>query len=776
MKYIDKFLKLLKTDRNTFFTFVLSLFTVYIIVDRVVELLILCFTGMSVSYWGPIKYTLALACPIFAFLFSYPSKLCKSDDDKISFFKTYCICLYVIGISAVVQWLNYLCWILLMSLPHYDIMITEFSDLIIRALTAIALYIPLTTFYKLIMWLNKTVNDPIFPNNFQESICDFQGIDISAPDGTTGPYSLEIEICKDRGTNKPVKILESRRFYPTIVVGPSGTGKTSMVMEPMIARDIEKKYFFRETSKEMGYTALKTNIAYLNKPYDNEYLNKNFTLNMLTPVEGKENIYKAYMSKMISQITPDGKIYYKDLGLTIVSPDYEHIQRVKEVANNFNITTYIVDPLDKNSAGLNPFIIGNPALCGLVISGIISSLYNPSSQTAEVAYMYDLAQQAIQNLVILLHLIYPKMHDGLMPTLEDLLKCFNNFNFVEEMCEELKKDNELSKEYELQIDYFKKFFYKNSEGYSEMQRYIHFPAAQLDILLRSGEAKAIICNRYSNINFTSVIEEGAVVLFCSRPFEVGGVAEQSFTRFFLTLMMCCIEVPRGTIEKTRTPHFLYVDEFDRYGDPSFTDMITIYRKFRVGTIFSIQNLSRLSGGIGNSFSQTLISNASTKITFGNSTPEEMSWWMQEFGKRKEWNAGYSYNKEDGEYSSSLSGPNWAWEDHMKLGKIQGLKFKNIIYKTKAKNGKNVVNFGKVDFLESKYKTPHKSKNYNFSKYITAVSDDKKEEKPKWKPNKVVFTKDERGDIDPVQTDTTDSSYFFDNEDAISFNLGNNKKS
>ena len=29
----------------------------------------------------------------------------------------------------------------------------------------------------------------------------------------------------------------------------SGTGKTSMVFEPMIARDIEKKYFFKEVSK-----------------------------------------------------------------------------------------------------------------------------------------------------------------------------------------------------------------------------------------------------------------------------------------------------------------------------------------------------------------------------------------------------------------------------------------------------------------------------------------------------------------------------------------------
>ena len=50
MKYIDKFLKLLKTDRNTFFTYILTLITGFIIVDRVVELLIMFFTGMSVSY------------------------------------------------------------------------------------------------------------------------------------------------------------------------------------------------------------------------------------------------------------------------------------------------------------------------------------------------------------------------------------------------------------------------------------------------------------------------------------------------------------------------------------------------------------------------------------------------------------------------------------------------------------------------------------------------------------------------------------------------------
>jgi len=543
-----------------------------------------------------------------------------------------------------------------------------------------------------------------------------------------------------------------------------------MVMEPMIARDLEKKFFFREISKEMGYTALKTNIAYLNKPYDNEYLNKNFNLNMLTPVEGKEKIYKAYMNKMISVIEPDGTIIYKNFGVTVVTPDADHTDRIKEVAKAFDIPIIEIDPTNPNSVGLNPFIIGDPQLCGLIISLVIRGLYsNPGGYTFDMAYAEDIATQAIQNLVILLKVMYPKMHDGLMPNLEDLMKCFTDFTLVEEMCEELKKDEELSKTYELQIGYFKENFYKDGAGVQDMKRYIHFASSTLDVVLRAAQVRNIICNRFNNISFNDVINNGNVVLISTRPYEIGGTPHKGFGKFFLMLMMCAVETNRAAV-KNRTPHFLYVDEFDQYSPPDFGDMYTIYRKFKIGTIFSAQNLSSL-GGTSHPAIQTLLSNASTKITFGNATPEETQWWTNEFGKRKEWKVGYSYDKSEREYSEKLGGPSWDWVDHMKLGKIQGLKFKTIIYKIKNKNGKNVVNYGKVDFLESKYKIPHKTKTYNFNKYITAVNEDKKEEKAKWKPNKVEFTKDERGDIDPIQTNSTDSSYFFDNADAISFNLG-----
>ena len=61
LKYIDKFLKFLKTDRNTFVTYILSLISAYILVDRLVELMFMIFTGVSYSYWGPIEYHFSIS-------------------------------------------------------------------------------------------------------------------------------------------------------------------------------------------------------------------------------------------------------------------------------------------------------------------------------------------------------------------------------------------------------------------------------------------------------------------------------------------------------------------------------------------------------------------------------------------------------------------------------------------------------------------------------------------------------------------------------------------
>ena len=773
MKLFDKFLGVLKTDRNTFFTYIFTLLTAYILVDRIIELIFLCFTGMSVNYWGPIAYTFALACPVFAFAFSYPSKFAKSEQLKLSFFYAFWVAFYIIGISMIIQWINRLTWIGVLALPNSNEFLATFATATKRALSIAPIYILLMTFYKLFFWLYKIINDPIFPSTYKESILDFTGIDISSAPGSSGPYSFEIALCTDRTTGKPVKILEKRRFESTLIVGPSGTGKSALVMEPMMARDLEKKYFLHEASKEMGYNALKSGLAVLDCPYDKNYLNQNFKLSMLTPVQGREKAYQAYMKKLIYGTMPDGTIVYKDLGLTSLTPDHEQTYRIADVAKNFGIPVHIVDPLDPNSPGLNPFILPSPALAGLIISLVIEGLYNAASATAELAYMKDLAYQALQNICIFLREMYPRRHNGDLPTLEDLLHCLTNFDLVEELCEDLKTEPELAKQYEFQIAYFEQHFYKNATGRKDMERYVHFATAQLEELLRAGCVRDIICKRRNNINFDDVLKNGEVVLICTRPADIGGTPHEGFGRFFLSLLMCSVEGRPGN-EKTRIPHFLYVDEFNKYATGLFSDMITLYRKFKVGTIFAIPNLASL-GGTSSPFMQSLLSNCPTKVSFGNCTPEDYDWWEKEFGQRREWKVDNKYNTENGAYGSDLGNVNWGWETHMKVAKMQGLKFKNCIYKTKDQKGKNVVNFATVDFLEAKYKEPHKIRNFNFDKFNNGISHDetKKPKKQKFNPNRVDFDEEEL--LDPVQTDTTDSSYLFNNEDAVSFNLNNDKK-
>ena len=292
MKYFDKFLKVLKTDRNTFLTYILTLLSVYFVVDRLVEMLLLIFTGISVSYWGPFMYTFALACPVFAFLFGFGSKFASSNAMKTNLFYLYVISLYIIALSMGVQWFNRSVWSALLSLPGYKVLAREFPEVFKPALTALALFLPLSTAPKLFNFLFNKVNDTQL---LQESIWDYGGIKLTNVTEGTGAYACEMYICTNKETGKKAIIPEGSRFNQFLVVGPSGTGKTSLVFEPMVARDIDKKFFFRSTAKEMGFTALKTGIANLNAPYNNDYLNKNFNLNMLAPNSNKLDLFKNYM-------------------------------------------------------------------------------------------------------------------------------------------------------------------------------------------------------------------------------------------------------------------------------------------------------------------------------------------------------------------------------------------------------------------------------------------------------------------------------------------------
>lgn len=768
MKILDKFLKWLNTDRNTFFTYILSLITLFILIDRLTEFFIILFSGVASTYWGPIPYAFAILCTAFAYLFSCSSKFVKGKTDKLKWFYIYCTALYIIFISMLTEWGNKLCWLGLLSLPGYPTIASEFSYLIKPALSSITIYLPLATISYFFRKLYTMVNDT---KDLKDSIGEYNGISLSDKSKGWGQFTNELFIGIDKDTSSPLKIPESKRFESLFVCGISGSGKTSLIFEPCVAQDIDKKYFFKENSKSMAFACLKTGLATLNAPYDNNYINSNFRLTMIKPVESKIDLYKSYMKKLIySDI--GGNIIYRDLGITYMSPDFETISKVWEVCKNFGIPVKIIDPDFSNSPGLNPFAFEDATQTAIAISTVLKGLYTDRNPEMASAYRENLTSQILENLTILLKLIYPKMNEGKLPNLEDLFKLLSNFSLVEKMCRILESDSELAEKYHMQLAYFKKNFYANSPNKAEMEQAVSIPIAQLDTLLRYPGVKNILCNRVNNLNYDNELSYGGVNLVCTRRGDLGESAHKAFGLFFLLLMQYSV-LRRPGNENTRIPHFLYIDEFPDFICPSTEALFTIYRKYRVATIISAQNLDQLKRH-GEKLSNTIIANCANKIVFGNNSPQDNEWWSKEIGDKREWVFSNTYDTAKGEYDPKYSGIKYRYKPKYEPGKIQALKFKSCMYTVKDNAGKNVTGTAQLEFLDSKYKEKQNIKIYNFTKFTNGMTDNETRKTKKLNLKNAHFTDDDM-ETNPIKIDTSNSNFLLDNDEAITHTFNKGKK-
>lgn len=777
MKLLDKFLKKLNVNRNTFFTYILTLLTVYLAVDRIVEMLIMIFTGISSSYWGPITYTLALACPVFAFAFSGSSSYADTRASKVTLFYTFLIGFYIIALSMFVQHLNMGAWLLFVSAPSYVTIATEFSNLIRPAFCALSLYLPLVTIYPFVKFILLQVDDS---NTMIKSIWDFRGIDLSDNSAKHGPYACDLALFKDFDNSKKMSLPEERRFQSLLVCGGSGTGKTAMIFEPVIAQDIEKKYFFKEASKELGFTALKTGIANLSAPYSNEYLNKYFSLNMLAPSFGKDTLFNTFVKKMVLSSSPYN--VYKDIGITYMSPDYETLSQMMTVCNNYEIGYNIIDPSQpEKSIGLNPFVYDNPTKIAIIISSALQGISSRDNNEIRDTYKEEISLQILENLSILLKVMYPKMHDGTLPNMEDLLTLLSNFELVEKMCKILNQDEELAEKYQMELSYFRRTFFANSKGKEETEKNAYIISSRLENLLRAPSIRNILCNRHNNINFDHALANGEVTFICTRRGESGKVAHKAFGLFFLLSMQNAV-LSRPGNEKSRIPHFLYIDEFPDFLSKDTETIFTMYRKYRVATTISAQSISQFNPNADkDNFNSVVLGNCANKIYTGGSTPiNELEWWASEIGKWKQWKFGQDYDGKSEKMGSTLKDPKLEYTLKLNSNRLQTLGQNRCGYKILNDGGKPQIGEGIMYYLSSKYKEKHPSKKYNFAKFSTGTSglpndDDTSgsNKKIKFNPKKLTFKDNEHDDeFNPVQNAST--KYSFDNEEgAIIIDLKNN---
>ena len=449
-----------------------------------------------------------------------------------------------------------------------------------------------------------------------------------------------------------------------------------------------------------------------------------------------------------------------------------------DVCKNFEIPYNVIDPSDSNSIGLNPFVYDDPNKIAITISSALKSMYTNSHVELEEVYREDVVIQAIENISILLKEMYPRMNQGCLPNLEDMLKMFTNFDLIEKMCKIMESDVDLKEKYSVQLAYFKKNFYSDGTAREITEKYIYSAVSQLDNLLRIPGVKSILCNRYDNLDVDKMLANGEVTFVCTRRGDLGSSGHRAFGLFFLIMMENAV-LRRPGNEKSRVPHFLYIDEFPDFICKETEPIFTMYRKYKVGTTISAQNLSQLEGvNSKDNFRKTILANCANKIFTGNGTKEDLEWWEIEFGQYREWNFQSSIDFEKMKYDSKHGNVEWKFVPYFKVGKLQGaIGQKDCAYKIRDDSGKPMVGPGKLNYLESKYKEHQHIKIYDFGKYsdsvTTATEDDNDtHKKSKFNPKKLDFI-DERNEINPIQTDDTDSKFLFNNDDAIIVNLKKN---
>ncbi len=681
--------------------------------------------GHTMKAISPFVMSLCMLCPVLFFSYGVNSGVMITKEQKVKWFSVTVVAFGAIFTSYFVTTLNNTAWWLLKLMPNYEIVVANFYELFAPALKTLCLVVPFICIFSLIDYLLLIPRD----DDISKGVNGFCGLKVKSKAKENRNFMCDNVICTDVDSSKKVTVVEKKRMESTLVQGATGTGKTAMVLLPMSARDLEKKYFIREYSKKLAYSLLRDGVAYIEGPYTNEYINLNFTLNYINPRKGYEKEFYSRLSELILYKNEStGEVSYRNVGITVVENDGKYVDDFTKVAHNFDIDVVTIDPINPDTMSMNPFAIKDPAKVASIIADVLKSM-SQSEGNKEDAFFSQVTTDAFQNLAILLKEMYPLSHNGELPSLEDMLDLLYNFDKVEEMTEDMKKVPELADKYKLLIAYFEKNFYKpslNINGYEipgtrgsgrkDTERFLYGAITQLNNLLRHPGIKKALCGKHNVLDFDKALKTGQVITACSRKGELGVIASKAFGMFFILQFQDAVLRRDGT-EDSRIPHFLYIDEFPEYINKDMEVMFTLFRKYRCGTTIAIQNLSQLEKNKGlEYYRQVVLANTKTQIVFGDTVPEDSEYWNKAFGLTKKLDTSASFDASTGDFKAKKS---YAYKDkeRFKTHKISEHGFGSIYYKTKAANGSSVFGEGKVGFLEDTFKKKHSAYMYDFEKFM-----------------------------------------------------------
>ena len=507
-------------------------------------------------------------------------------------------------------------------------------------------------------------------------------------------------------------------------------------------------------------TSIKSNKGYeitvVKKPYTETFINENNEeeiRNVEKINEREKKIYTEYLeikiipnierySKLEFKITVDekgkGKIIYKNLGVTVIAPDGGLAENTVEIADENGIKVHKIDPKMEeirkgNIAKFNPLLGGTPEKAADIVSSILIAMEQNSGKDNN-PYYTNASIRAIRNVVILLRVTYPLLHNGENPILTDVLDMLNNFNSVRPYVKELQKDSKLKVRWKSVIDYFETSFYpppyddndkkvrdthigsktkKTEEAISGMIN-------QLDNFLGREEIRYILCDRYNSLNLSEVLETGECLAVSTRQSELGDVLGKAFALMIILSIQNAVLGRYSEDENPEIPFFLFIDEFPFYLNDQTKIFFTFARKYKCSVNIAIQGLAQLEE-VNKVFRQVVFTGCTTKLVLPGANVEDRDYFRQFFGIEEDFEVMTSVTSnpvitENAKYSEAARG-SLQEKDKISTQDLAELKFKRCYYSTVDQKGNTIIGKGYMDFLKLTPDNTVSIKEHDFEKYV-----------------------------------------------------------
>lgn len=428
-------------------------------------------------------------------------------------------------------------------------------------------------------------------------------------------YKIDLDTNKE--TKQPVILPAKDRFLHMLILGPTGCGKTSQSIIPMIWRDINNPELIND--KPVGITVLEPKGDLAEKVY----------------------AMVNYKNKIIDQKVEEGTYD-------------EKIDGIKRSVLYFN-------PILNDCPYFNPLVGDEDD----VIENMCSTFNMLNADSPQ--YFKDMTDGLVRRAVKLLKRLL-----GDEATLLDLntvvwnvsdegrkkyimpLKKLSTMPDGSEIRPDIKREND-----EL-IDWFLNDYYAGiggAKGAPKTYENTSGVRTQISKLVSNTYLKKVLnpprkgedgyeeSLHIPHINFDEALAEGMVITMSTCQGKLRDLGR--FLGYFIILQLQAAVFRRPGTENTRTHNMLYIDEFQVYSNPGFADMLTQGRSYRVASHLATQARAQIgmgSGKDGKNFVELVSTNCRNKIIYPGVSYTDAKFYSDEFGTEKMMKEEIGYNE------------------------------------------------------------------------------------------------------------------------------------